>query len=229
MSCQLNVIKVLLVSQLTQEKLKNLFLPWRIIYFFSKFVWFLCNIVIPFNNLHKFSGRYCGTYENLITHLVDHYAVVTYVRLSNLNEPNVGFRIHYAVVCGTGTVIPINEFRSYVLKSPNFSDAYDPFSNCLWEFKAPDNYKIKVKFNFFAIESSPDCKSDFLQIEDATKHEMPVIERYCGKQNPGEVDTDVNNIFIKFSTNNNNDGIGFQAEISAEPIVFWVAKLSRLN
>ncbi|XP_074093840.1 protein tolkin-like [Cotesia typhae] len=165
-------------------------------------------------------GRYCGTHETPITHLVDHYVVVTYVRLNNLNEPNVGFNIHYAVICGTGTVIPINEFKSYVLKSPNFPDAYDSFSNCLWEFRAPDNYKIKVKFDFFAIESSPDCKSDFLQIEDATKYEMPVIERYCGKQNPGEVDTYVNNIFIIFSTNNNNVGVGFQVEISAEPIIF---------
>ncbi|CAD6215759.1 GSCOCG00000571001-RA-CDS, partial [Cotesia congregata] len=165
-------------------------------------------------------GRYCGTHETIITHLVDHYAVVTYIRSTNLNEPNIGFRINYAVICGIGTVIPINEFKSYDLKSPNYPDAYEPFSNCLWEFKAPDNYKIKVEFNFFAIETSPDCKSDFVQIEDATKHEMPVIGRYCGNQNPGEVDTGVNNIFIKFSSNNNNVGVGFQADISVESIDF---------
>ncbi|XP_033108753.1 uncharacterized protein LOC117110233 [Anneissia japonica] len=96
---------------------------------------------------------------------------------------------------------------SGTITSPNFPSPYDDNTHCLWYIHAEEGNIITLTFHTFSIESSPGCKSDFLQVRDKDVYEE--TENLCGYRIPGKVISDRNEMLLYFNTDNYISSMGF--------------------
>lgn len=76
---------------------------------------------------------------------------------------------------------------------------------------APKGHKIRMDFrDEFNVESSDDCKYDFLELRDGPFGYSPLLGRYCGKQHPPMVHSLSRYLWIRFKSDDSIEYGGFR-------------------
>ncbi|XP_019353396.2 cubilin [Alligator mississippiensis] len=66
--------------------------------------------------------------------------------------------------------------------SPNFPNAYAPFTVCIWIIDAPPQEEVKLTVETFRLHSSQDCSQNYLEFQDRTMNNRGQVHRFCGTE-----------------------------------------------
>ena len=71
---------------------------------------------------------------------------------------------------------------SGIIQTPGFPFQYPPNTQCEWRIKNTNGRRLRLKFNFFEVESQSSCNYDFLDIKATSRWSgvMRHIGRFCG-------------------------------------------------
>lgn len=64
--------------------------------------------------------------------------------------------------CGGYLSMPMGMFGS---PDPNLDGRYEPMMDCLWTVEMPVNRAINLTFSSFDLESSADCRYDYVKVK----------------------------------------------------------------
>ncbi|CAL4090336.1 unnamed protein product, partial [Meganyctiphanes norvegica] len=162
-------------------------------------------------------GRFTGAHENAATSVgpsSNHQLMVQFY--SDASNSDIGFRaIATAQTHGCSGVYHSGPGN---LSSPNFPNAYDANTECLWEINLQPGYHIRLTFlQRFDLETSSGCENDFVQVLQSTEvHSLGPVhwlagQKLCGKQLPSPIISSGNKVKVLFRSNDNNhQGAGFK-------------------
>uniref|UniRef100_A0A665UUY8 Neuropilin (NRP) and tolloid (TLL)-like 2b n=1 Tax=Echeneis naucrates TaxID=173247 RepID=A0A665UUY8_ECHNA len=99
--------------------------------------------------------------------------------------------------------------------SPNYPNSYPPNKECLYVLEALPRQRIELLFDdAFYIEASFECRFDHIEVRDGPFSFSPLINRFCGSANPGLVLSSGRFMWIRFFSDEELEGIGFQVQYS---------------
>lgn len=84
--------------------------------------------------------------------------------------------------------------------------------------------RIQLTFNdIYYIEPSFECRFDNIEIRDGPFVFSPLINRFCGAKSPGIVTSSGRFMWIRFSSDEELEGMGFRVEYSytAGKYILW--------
>ncbi|KAK2147338.1 hypothetical protein LSH36_558g01028 [Paralvinella palmiformis] len=159
-------------------------------------------------------GRYCSSNDPAPVQTTGPYGQVIFHSDERRND--VGFHITFAAIpstpgCGgqltsdSGTVI-----------SPNFPNAYPHNAQCIWTIAVPDTEVITLTFTDLNIETTQNCRYDYVEVRDGEDETSPFVGRYCGSQLPPAVVSNGNSLWIKFRSDGSLSNNGFRATWNVE-------------
>ncbi|XP_064472120.1 cubilin-like [Ornithodoros turicata] len=141
------------------------------------------------NEIAKLCGR---TPPDPITSTLNHLYLVFH---SDHSVHRQGFYANYTTIptdCG-GVLTTAG-----TLQSPATQQGQYPHnSRCSWILRAPPGFVVRLTFTGFILESSGDCKYDYVQVADSSGH---TIGRYCGTQIPPALISTGETLFVNFQT-----------------------------
>lgn len=104
------------------------------------------------------------------------------------------------------------ESQTGTLYSPSFPDTYPPSKTCVWEIKAPEQYKITLTFTQIDMEGrNQECEYDYVEVTGGAGYNKP-YGRFCGRELPDAITSDSNSLQVKFNSDDSVQSTGFQAE-----------------
>lgn len=132
-----------------------------------------------------------------------------------MSDPTIisTFEAEYETVCNQ--FVELESGMVHNLESPNYPEKYKPNKHCNWYFVAPENHRINIKFDFFAVESSQNCENDYVTITESNDQRLWQIGVYCGVRNAWQVNSTERKVYVKFFTNESKEDKGFAATISS--------------
>ncbi|XP_040024741.1 neuropilin and tolloid-like protein 2 isoform X1 [Gasterosteus aculeatus] len=99
--------------------------------------------------------------------------------------------------------------------SPNYPKTYPPNKECLYVLEALPRQRIELLFDqTFYIEASFECRFDHIEVRDGPFSFSPLINRFCGSATPGLVLSSGRFMWIRFFSDDELEGIGFQVQYS---------------
>ncbi|XP_029009851.1 neuropilin and tolloid-like protein 2 isoform X1 [Betta splendens] len=99
--------------------------------------------------------------------------------------------------------------------SPNYPKAYPPNKECLYVLEAQPRQRIELTFDkTFYIEASFECRFDHIEVRDGPFGFSPLINRFCGAATPGLVLSSGRFMWIRFFSDEELEGVGFQVQYS---------------
>lgn len=109
--------------------------------------------------------------------------------------------------CGTW----VRNINGGVFTSPNYPNTYPPNKECVYILEALPRQRIQLVFdkNYY-IEPSFECRFDHIEVRDGPFGFSPLIDRFCGGKNPGMVLSTGRFMWIKFSSDEELEGLGFR-------------------
>ncbi|KAM9333329.1 LOW QUALITY PROTEIN: cubilin [Pholidichthys leucotaenia] len=109
-------------------------------------------------------------------------------------------------VCGGALSGPSGSF-SY----PNTPghDEYNHNMSCSWVVRVEANKIVHITFPYFHLENSATCSYDFLQIHDGDSVSAHMIGKYCGENNPPQVNSSHNSLYFWFRSDHFINAGGF--------------------
>ena len=71
---------------------------------------------------------------------------------------------------------------SGIIQTPGFPFGYAANTHCEWKIKNTRKRALRLRFNFFDIESQASCKYDYLDIRTTSKktNNVEYVGRFCG-------------------------------------------------
>uniref|UniRef100_A0A3B5QH59 Neuropilin and tolloid like 2 n=1 Tax=Xiphophorus maculatus TaxID=8083 RepID=A0A3B5QH59_XIPMA len=111
--------------------------------------------------------------------------------------------------CGTW----VRNINGGVFMSPNYPNTYPPNKECVYILEALPRQRIQLAFdkNYY-IEPSFQCRFDHIEIRDGPFGFSPIIDRFCGGKNPGLVTSTGRFMWIKFTSDEELEGLGFRIQ-----------------
>ncbi|XP_044594366.1 dorsal-ventral patterning protein tolloid-like isoform X1 [Cotesia glomerata] len=103
--------------------------------------------------------------------------LITY-HTNTLNSKYFGFTGNFRKVC-RGDIDIVDEEKEYYLEFPGFPYQYTANKYCVWYPNASPNRKIILKFDYFQLEASENCKNDYIEIRKGNYYYSPLIGKYC--------------------------------------------------
>ncbi|XP_073163846.1 neuropilin and tolloid-like protein 2 isoform X2 [Lepidochelys kempii] len=102
--------------------------------------------------------------------------------------------------------------------SPNYPNLYPPNQECIYILEAAPRQRIELTFDEpYYIEPSFECRFDHLEVRDGPFGFSPLIDRYCGLKSPALIRSTGRFMWIKFTSDEELEGEGFQAKYSFIP------------
>ncbi|XP_038224755.1 neuropilin and tolloid-like protein 2 isoform X4 [Dermochelys coriacea] len=102
--------------------------------------------------------------------------------------------------------------------SPNYPNLYPPNQECVYILEAAPRQRIELTFEEpYYIEPSFECRFDHLEVRDGPFGFSPLINRYCGLKSPALIRSTGRFMWIKFTSDEELEGEGFQAKYSFIP------------
>uniref|UniRef100_A0A3B3Y743 CUB domain-containing protein n=1 Tax=Poecilia mexicana TaxID=48701 RepID=A0A3B3Y743_9TELE len=104
--------------------------------------------------------------------------------------------------------------------SPNYPNTYPPNKECLYVLEALPRQRVELQFSkIFQIEASFECRFDHIEVRDGPFSFSTLINRYCGTANPGRVLSSGRFMWIRFFSDDELEGKGFQVQytFTADP------------
>ncbi|XP_070554529.1 neuropilin and tolloid-like protein 1 isoform X3 [Ptychodera flava] len=99
-----------------------------------------------------------------------------------------------------------------VVYSPNHPNKYPKEVDCVYVIKAKRNEIIRLTFGpTYMIESSRECRFDYLEVRDGRWGYSPFIGRYCGDQQPVNIVSTGRYLWMRFVTDDTVEEAGFAA------------------
>ncbi|XP_071004136.1 neuropilin and tolloid-like protein 2 isoform X1 [Oncorhynchus clarkii lewisi] len=132
------------------------------------------------------------------------------------DSQNVGKISQNARQCGTW----IRNINGGQFSSPNYPKIYPPNKECLYILEALPRQRIELLFDdIFYIEPSFECRFDHIEVRDGPFSFSPLINRFCGSSSPGLVLSSGRFIWIRFSSDEELEGLGFRVQytFTADP------------
>lgn len=88
---------------------------------------------------------------------------------------------------------------------------YSSSADCIWTLTVPDQSIVKLTFEMFDLEETNDytgkCR-DYLQVNDGSSSAEPLIDVFCGKRKPDQIQSSSNRLFLYFKSDDLNEGKG---------------------
>uniref|UniRef100_A0AAR2KP69 CUB domain-containing protein n=1 Tax=Pygocentrus nattereri TaxID=42514 RepID=A0AAR2KP69_PYGNA len=111
--------------------------------------------------------------------------------------------------CGTWT----RDSNGGTFSSPNYPNTYPPNKECVYVLEALPRKRVQLVFdeNYY-IEPSFECRFDNIEIRDGPFGFSPLINRFCGSQSPGVVTSTGRFMWIKFTSDEELEGLGFRVD-----------------
>ncbi|CAG5125194.1 unnamed protein product, partial [Candidula unifasciata] len=101
-----------------------------------------------------------------------------------------------------------------LLVSPNYPGEYPNQQTCVWRITVEDGFIISVTFDYFRMEHTPNCQSDYLEFRDGLNDTSPFLSRHCGNRIPGVVNSTTNHLYVKFVSDDSVNMFGFSASFT---------------
>ncbi|XP_070548856.1 bone morphogenetic protein 1-like [Ptychodera flava] len=77
------------------------------------------------------------------------------------------------------------------ITSPFYPLQYPLYKRCSYSLESEPGELIQVKFSKFELETSHECKNDYISVFDGGDSLSPIIGKYCGNQTPETIVTAV--------------------------------------
>ncbi|XP_029952951.1 neuropilin and tolloid-like protein 2 isoform X1 [Salarias fasciatus] len=120
-------------------------------------------------------------------------------------------RPHHARHCGNW----VRNAEGGTFSSPNYPKTYPPNKECLYVLEAQPRQRIELLFDkAFFIEASFECRFDHIEVRDGPFSFSPLINRFCGTACPGLVLSSGRFMWIRFFSDEELEGTGFQVQYS---------------
>eukprot|EP00069_Balaena_mysticetus_P019115 bmy_11964T0 len=127
---------------------------------------------------------------------------------------NIGIKHIPATQCG----IWVRTSNGGHFASPNYPDSYPPNKECIYILEAAPRQRIELTFDeHYYIEPSFECRFDHLEVRDGPFGFSPLVDRYCGVKSPPLIRSTGRFMWIKFSSDEELEGLGFRAKYSFIP------------
>ncbi|XP_064414582.1 neuropilin and tolloid-like protein 2 [Latimeria chalumnae] len=127
---------------------------------------------------------------------------------------NPGTKHFSAAQCG----IWVRTINGGHFSSPNFPTSYPPNKECVYILEASPRQRIELTFDEpYYIEPSFECRFDHIEVRDGPFGFSPLINRYCGLKSPTLIRSTGRFMWIKFSSDEELEGLGFRAKYSFIP------------
>ncbi|KAL9973787.1 hypothetical protein ACROYT_G020289 [Oculina patagonica] len=107
------------------------------------------------------------------------------------------------------------QFASY-----NYPHLYPNGVECLWQINAPAGYLIQLTFHSFDLQSSQDCKADYVEVREGAFKTLAMsnlIGRFCGSSLPGVIRSTYSNVYVDFVSDRSGGYPGFHASYTIFP------------
>ena len=169
-----------------------------------------------------FGNRLCGNKNNKKLKFVSSGPSIALIFKTNDKITKKGFKYtvrKYQSNNTCGDDYKLSNYRQIGILSPNWPNKYRNLMNCEWNIELQPNYHMSIEFlQRFDIEKSINCTNDYLVIEEKESENKwrQLGDRICGIQLPEIIRTSSNVARIRFKTNNNVTGDGFQIKIQKE-------------
>lgn len=123
-----------------------------------------------------------------------------------LFSPRDDKSLHHSLVITETHLSPLSTHRD----SNHVPLSFAPPSSPLF-FTALPRQRIQLEFdkNYY-IEPSFECRFDHIEIRDGPFGFSPLIDRFCGGKNPGLVTSTGRFMWIKFTSDEELEGLGFR-------------------
>lgn len=96
--------------------------------------------------------------------------------------------------------------------SPGYPGIYPNNTNCILKLRAPSGYVIRLDFrDYFALEHSESCQHDSLEVRDGGFEYSPLKGIYCGNNFPPIITSSNQELWLKFTSDENIEYRGFRA------------------
>lgn len=110
---------------------------------------------------------------------------------------------------------PSGEFASM-----NYPYLYPNGAKCSWEINAPAGYLIQLTFHSFNLESSEDCKADYVVVKQGASYTLAMsdlIGRFCSSSLPQVIRSTYSNVYVDFVSDRSGGYTGFHASYIVFP------------
>ncbi|XP_016305541.1 neuropilin and tolloid-like protein 2 [Sinocyclocheilus anshuiensis] len=122
---------------------------------------------------------------------------------------NAGESLSNAEQCGQWT----RNINGGLFTSPNYPNSYPPNKECVYILEALPRQRIQLAFDkTYYIEPSFECRFDHIEIRDGPFGFSPLIDRFCGPKSPGVVTSTGRFMWIKFTSDEELEGLGFRVK-----------------
>ncbi|ESO83965.1 hypothetical protein LOTGIDRAFT_210939 [Lottia gigantea] len=121
------------------------------------------------------------------------------------------YRVRISTCSGNtacGSVLYLNASTGSITLPHQLNGEYFPNLNCQWLLVGEPGANIIVNFESFHLETSTDCKKDYLTFYDGDSEVSRMVATFCGKDLPASVIATANKMFIKFHSDQSIEGKG---------------------
>ncbi|XP_037804563.1 ovochymase-2-like [Penaeus monodon] len=115
-----------------------------------------------------------------------------------------------ALDCGRHLVKP---GTTVTFKSKSYPDGYKK-GKCTWSFKTKKGAALAMQCGDFMLEETPNCKKDFLQINDYSGEK----KKYCGLQKSLGTSRSASRLQVKFKASKNRSYKGFTCTVESKVV-----------
>ncbi|XP_030055456.1 cubilin isoform X1 [Microcaecilia unicolor] len=114
-----------------------------------------------------------------------------------------------------------------LVSSPSYPQRYHANLNCTWHAVVTSGFVIAVHFQpIFQVQNyGASCDSgDYIELKNGADHSSPPLGpsggsgRFCGNNPPSSMHTTDNQLFVRFISDSNNEGQGFQLMYEAKSL-----------
>ncbi|XP_036318853.1 cubilin homolog [Rhagoletis pomonella] len=171
-------------------------------------------IVLQFSHYEKRDGgrdvvfKEPGKNETLV-HLLspnDNFTTTGNTLMVIQNSSWVNFRLEY-VMFGC---VQVFHRETGEFQSPNHPLPYPNDIECMWEIKTTPGQGVELTVTELDIEETVNCTNDALVISSHSESNN-YKERHCGKQDKLVITSSSHQLFVRFISNKEHNGKGFQA------------------
>ncbi|XP_074049030.1 cubilin [Macrotis lagotis] len=103
------------------------------------------------------------------------------------------------------------------LKNPGWPKNYTHNLDCSTILRAPQNHSITLFFHSFSVESTSECRNDFLEVRNGSDESSPLLGKYCGAQLPNPIFSKNHLLYLRFKSDAINSGHGYEILWTSSP------------
>ncbi|XP_015589651.1 cubilin [Cephus cinctus] len=93
--------------------------------------------------------------------------------------------------------------------SPYYPEPYHMNADCLWQITVSEGSFIQLHIVDFELESTYNCRLDYVEVFDGTEYQSKSSMRYCGTEHPLVINSTSNIMTIKFRSDYSDNLRGF--------------------